>query len=301
MSAQGPSNPFGDRPRMAEALASLKEGLRDTADPLYDGWKLRPRAPGLAHPQTPLVENVSRPAHDPNGAAADLLADAGDTIEITLDESAGDTPISETEPETPRLSDDDRPAKPPLNDWLGDGLPTEVQLIEALNEEGAPTIERRLSVQTDTVRVRIVRYQHFPRWALIAAAALLVFALSVLVLRASFLRQSARSTRAVLTSETPTTSTALADRARFAAPRAVVAPSPPTVATPARTGARVSPSASAEAAPPLPAELGTKSSPHASISSPPPVVSASPPAAKIPTPSSRRRPAGHDFFRDPGF
>ena len=41
MSSGNPGDGLNDRPKMAEALASLKEGLGDKDDPFYDGWKLR--------------------------------------------------------------------------------------------------------------------------------------------------------------------------------------------------------------------------------------------------------------------
>jgi hypothetical protein len=40
-----------DNPRLAEALARLKDGLEDGADPLYDSWKLqRKKADGAPEP-----------------------------------------------------------------------------------------------------------------------------------------------------------------------------------------------------------------------------------------------------------
>ncbi|HKQ69595.1 MAG TPA: hypothetical protein VJT73_09660 [Polyangiaceae bacterium] len=39
LSSRGSADKPVDRPKMAEALASLKEGLSDSDDPLYDGWK----------------------------------------------------------------------------------------------------------------------------------------------------------------------------------------------------------------------------------------------------------------------
>jgi hypothetical protein len=60
VSAGNPGDGIGDRPKMAEALASLKEGLSEKDDPFYDGWKLRKPsgvAPVLAE-NPPSVEQV---------------------------------------------------------------------------------------------------------------------------------------------------------------------------------------------------------------------------------------------------
>ena len=296
MSTQGPSNPAGDRPRMAEALASLKEGLRDTADPLYDGWKLRPRAPASPHPQIPAPEAAPRPASTARDAAIAPPADAGETIEITLEGTPDGTPVSSGEPAMSGGESDGEPETPRLDAWFDQGLATQDELIEVLHEEAAPAADRRPSVQTDTVRVRIIRYQHFPRWALIAAAALLVFAVSVLVLRVSFPRQSAGSTHVGLAAETasllPT-----AERARFASGSVAIAPS---VAVPPRSGSRSSPASEAT---PLAAaaELVPLSQVSSSSGQPSAGGSASPAAVKMPASSPKRRPGGHDFFRDPGF
>jgi hypothetical protein len=258
VSAQGPSNPLGDRSRMAEALASLKEGLRDTADPLYDGWKLRPRPAAPANPQGTAAESVSPP---PDVANSPASVDAGEAIDITIEGTPDETPIAEADAEIPSLTGS-----------LDEGFPTEEVLIEATDFDTPPASARRPSVQTDTVRVRIIRYPSFPRWAIVVAAALLVFAASLAALRASFPRESARSSRSVLASQVP------------AAPSG--APSPaPAGAEPRYPAPGIEPGFAA----PSPNDAPTG------------VVPATPPVGKLPSSSPRRRPAGHDFFRDPGF
>jgi hypothetical protein len=300
MSAQGPSNPLGDRPRMAEALASLKEGLRETADPLYDGWKLRPRTPGSANPQASPVQNAAPPSRADEDSASAPLDDAGETIEITMG-GPDETPSDDTANARRRSGDDAEPETPRVGDRPGDGLSTQVPLIEGLIEDAAPTVERRSSVQADTVRVRIIRYQPFPKWALVAVAALVVFAVCVIALRASFPRESTHASRSVLASEVPTkVSAATAGRTGFSAARATVAPLPPTVPAPSRSAARSAAITDhAPAAPPSPREAPPR--PTAAIVSPPAVAPSPPPASKTPSSAPRRRPAGHDFFRDPGF
>src|SRR5262245_2422216 len=44
VSSGHPGDGLGDRPKLAEALATLKEGLGEKDDPFYDGWKRRPGA-----------------------------------------------------------------------------------------------------------------------------------------------------------------------------------------------------------------------------------------------------------------
>jgi len=304
VSAQGPSNPLGDRPRMAEALASLKEGLRDTADPLYDGWKLRPRAPN-ASPQKPAPEAPPRPAPIARKAAANST-DAGETIEITLEGTPDRTPAVSAGPPPPALEGDGDAAAPVLEDWFSqspapqDDVAAQDVLIEVVDEEdeAAPASHRRASVQTDTVRVRVIRYQHFPRWALIAAAAFLLFAASLLVLRLSFPRQNVGSARAVLSGEMVSpTPAATSDRAGLGGSVSANAATP--VATVPRSGAQNP--APIEAASPPEAALVPNSLPGPSISPATATASTSPPAVKMPGPSPKRRPGGHDFFRDPGF
>jgi len=302
MSAQGPSNPLGDRPRMAEALASLKEGLRDTADPLYDGWKLRPRTPGSANPQASAVPDPAFASSADEESESDPLGDAGETIEVTLGEP-DETPSDDTANARRRPDEDAEPNTPRLGDWQGEDLSTQVPLIEGLIEDG-PTVERRRSsVQTDTVRVRIIRYQPFPKWALVAVAALVVFAVCVIALRASFPRESSHASRSVLASEVPSkVSAASADRAGLSAKRATVAPLPPTVQAPSRSAPRSVSSAIGDNAPPAaPSPREATPRPTAAIVSPPAVAPSPPPVNKTPTSAPRRRPGGHDFFRDPGF
>jgi len=112
VSTGNPGDGLADRPKMAEALASLKEGLNESDDPLYDGWKLRKGA----------------------GDAADNRA--------------------------------------------------------AVSEGHHSDAEA-----TDTVPVRVVRYVVFPKWAIMLAAALVVFAAIVTVFRLGF-RASASATLA---------------------------------------------------------------------------------------------------------
>jgi hypothetical protein len=260
MSGEGPSNPLGHRPRMAEALASLKEGLRDTADPLYDGWRLQRRTSN-ADARPPIASSGSVP-------------DPGETIDISLDES-DEMPITDaaTESSAPVTFPDAS---------LEDAFPTEEggiiieeELIEPLG--ASPAVASRPSVQTDTVRVRVIRYQPFPRWALVVAAALVVFAVSLVAMRGSLPLANSRSTRSVLASEVPSD-------LPISSP--AVATAPPAAARPADT-----PSA---APPPLPAlEATTEPSPVP--------VQAPAPAGKMPSAPARRRPGTHDFFRDPGF
>jgi hypothetical protein len=286
---------------MAEALASLKEGLRETADPLYDGWKLRPRTPGSANPQASALPDAAPPSNGDEGSESDPLGDAGETIDVTLGEP-DETPSDDTANARRRPDDEDlEPNTPRVGDWQGEGLSTQVPLIEGLIEDG-PTVERRRpSVQTDTVRVRIIRYQPFPKWALIAVAALVVFAVCVIALRASFPRESTHASRSVLASEVPSkVSGASADRAGLSAKRSTVAPSPPAV--PSRSAARSASSAIGDNAPPAaPSPREATSRPTSAIVSPPAAAPSPPPANKTPAPAPKRRPVGHDFFRDPGF
>src|SRR5436190_634784 len=60
VSTGNPGDGLTDRPKMAEALASLKEGLGEADDPLYDGWKLRKGA-GDAADNKLAVEECPRP------------------------------------------------------------------------------------------------------------------------------------------------------------------------------------------------------------------------------------------------
>ena len=273
MSTRGPSNPLGDRPRMAEALASLKEGLRETADPLYDSWKLRQVASdrpvvldveseaarvGRPNPEAPPVEGAARP---PSAIARASLAEPAEAVDIALDGTPPETPAASSTPEA--LAGDAAPS---------DGLPTEELLVEFdeefENSDPETTIARKPSVQADTVRVRVIRYHPFPRWALIVAASLVVFALSLVALRASLPGESTRVARPVLASEVPT-----------AAPSAV----PQLEAAPAAARPPI------ESPPPPPAPAAAPAVP----------VRAAAPGGKAAAP--KRRQGAQDFFRDPGF
>jgi hypothetical protein len=197
VSLDDPADRVGDRPRMAEALASLKEGLRESADPLYDGWKRKP----------------------------------------------------------------------------GSGV--------APGQEGVASIQgvHRPPLATDTVRVRVIRYQVFPKWALISAASLIVFSASVAALRfglpsSAWWWSSRRAPDPVRVLPAVTSDLAVT------ADRAVVVAAEPA-----------SPFASDQAATASPERRST-----------PPRTAPVAPVVKTPPPSTRRR-APHDtgFFREPGF
>jgi len=119
VSTGNPGDGLTDRPKMAEALASLKEGLSESDDPLYDGWKLRKGAGDAADNRAAVVE--------------------------------GQHPDAEA---------------------------------------------------TDTVPVRVVRYVVFPKWAIVLAAALVVFAGIVTVVRLGF-RASASASPAPIIDSPP--------------------------------------------------------------------------------------------------
>jgi hypothetical protein len=72
VSSHDPAERVVDRPKMAEALASLKEGLGENDDPLYDGWKLRNGA-GAA-------DNNLEAARE----AASVEGDATDTVPVRV-------------------------------------------------------------------------------------------------------------------------------------------------------------------------------------------------------------------------
>jgi hypothetical protein len=147
VSSGNPGDGLTDRPKMAEALASLKEGLSETDDPLYDGWKLRKGA----------------------GAEADNLAAAG----------------------------------------------------EAAHPDA-----------TDTVPVRVVRYLVFPKWALVAAGALVAFAAIVTVVRVGFRRNAAPSSAAsAVATESPTVAQSEPTPSLPAYPKAAESGAPAVVAT----------------------------------------------------------------------
>lgn len=254
MSAEGPPNPLGDRPRMAKALASLKEGLRDSGDPLYDTWKVRS---GRANPAS-----AAAPRANPEGA-----------IDNTVDGAREPALIADPARPTPSIEASPSDACP-----TEEGLITDGMLMDAV--AAASTVVVRASVQTDTVRVRVVRYQAFPRWALIVAAALLVFAVSLVTLRASLPRDSARSARSVLASEVP----------------AVFMASSPAVATLPASSLPVEPAAA-----PLDPVVEPYSEGAAATEPPSPAVPPSAPTGRLPSAPPRRRAGAHDFFRDPGF
>jgi hypothetical protein len=303
MSAKTPPDPLGDRPRMAEALASLKEGLRDTADPLYDGWKRRPRVP------------VDKPAigGSSNGAAVASLAhgarvppivprfrshsaeDPGITIDLSRDGTPDETPIDEVDV--------------PIDEDLGGDTEASLAAEQSFfwvptNEMGSapPVVSQQTSVQPDTVRVRVIRYPTFPRWALILVAAFMVFAGSLLVLRPT--------TTGDLNEPTDESAAETAS-----APTVAAAELPPR-GTPAAEVIAVDPVAAPAEEPPAPPEddalvaadfdKGDPPSPviapHRRVMGRPAVAPAASTAqGRMPAPPNRRRSGSRDFFRDPGF
>jgi hypothetical protein len=292
--SQGPSNPLGNRPRMAEALASLKEGLRDTADPLYDSWKLRSRPATPPKNEGQTVEEEAPHAARFRGEALEPVTEA--TIDITVEGAADALPtaVSEESASSDELSVDTFPTE--------EGFSLDESLNEA--DDAAPTPRRsdadeqaddaaptpRLSVQADTVRVRVIRYAPFPRWALIVAVALVIFAGSVVALRAGFLGDGARATRSVLASEMPATQ---------AAPRPAVVRPPPPSATQLLLPANTPPP------PTVPSSDATRAvepwPPSTAPDTVPGLVQPPVPAGKMPNASPRRRSGAGEFFRDPGF
>jgi len=182
-----------DRPKLAEALASLKEGLSESADPFFDGWK-RPRAEAQA------LDNVAAVAA-PDTVEQRVVVDALDT-EIGgipgLDARTG------TAPRVPPHDEQNAPtveiARVCIAAETGDGVrphqggaPPEAlppgamsaPVFVAPKRGGAASATRSASLR-DTVRIRVVGYPVFPKWALVAAAALVVFALSAVALRAAY-------------------------------------------------------------------------------------------------------------------
>lgn len=228
-----PDDRLGDRPRMAEALASLNEGLRESADPLYDGWKRKPGA-AAAHRSTPDVSS---------------------------------------------------------------------------HEVGRAPLPR------DTVRVRVIRYQVFPKWALIAAAALIVFSASVAALRFSW-HPSAVSPSSPPSNPFPTPSRLssgfASDLAVAADPAAVVAEPDPLAAEPAPLAAAAADPASTGgsetrvtapsglARPVVAAPAARAIRAAAPVASPPKAAPSA--TGKSGSSGSRRKPSSDPgFFRDPGF
>lgn len=316
MSDRGPSNPLGDRPRMAEALASLKEGLRDTADPLYDGWRLRARAnasnAGSSEASAPEKAGTSE-SSSPN------QVDAADTIEITFDATPDQTEPLQVPP--PKSDETPRPAAPFLTveeaffaaePAMGEdeseqedesdhgsrgreASPDASVAKTAMPGErampaGAASKPRRVSVQTDTVRVRVIRYPTFPRWALIVAAALLVFSGSSVALRIGFPKQHADSGEHVPHRDSVAGATLQRDdpSAEREATSAHAEMPPVEARTPSPTTTHsVGYEPASEIAP---------TSDHAA-----PTVQLPPSPGKMAPTPSRSRAGTHDFFRDPGF
>jgi hypothetical protein len=291
---------------MAEALASLKEGLRETADPLYDSWKLRQVAS-----DRPVVLDVETDAARASGASAEpgpseaaprppkpRGADPAERLEPI------DIALEGTPPETPGASSipDAAAGDAPL-----DGIPTEDLLVEFDEEfekgDAETTSVRYPSVQADTVRVRVIRYRPFPRWALVAAASFVVFAISLVALRAGLQGESTRVALPVLAPEVPTSLPVPPTRtlsptnvlAANAALANAVAPVPAKSAAPLGA-APLNEHAAADDVPAVesPAAIGA---PTATSAGPPRSAA---PAAKT-SPPPKRRSGAQDFFRDPGF
>jgi len=72
VSSGNPGDGLNDRPKMAEALASLKEVLSEKDDPFYDGWKLRKGAGDAA-------DNVAA-----TGEAGSSEGDGTDTVPVRV-------------------------------------------------------------------------------------------------------------------------------------------------------------------------------------------------------------------------
>ena len=138
-------DPLGhDRPRMAEALASLKDGLGESDDPFYDGWKRRKGAGDAADNLRALQAEQQRDTI----RTEPLLAPDADTQEMRRDDLTDvevEIPVTEGE-----LEGEPAPGTAPAHD----------------------TIEARLDLENleeqllDTVAVRVIRYRAFPdgRW-----------------------------------------------------------------------------------------------------------------------------------------
>ena len=305
MSGRGPSDPLGDRPRMAEALASLKEGLRETADPLYDSWKLRQAAT-----DRPVVLDVDGDAARVEGANAAVRpaaapgspkaggANIAEAIDIALE---GTPPETASAGSLSEAAAGDAPS--------ADGLPTEelvVEFDEEFEKPEEPTLARRpsgSSVQADTVRVRVIPYRPFPRWALVVAASLAVFAISLVALRASLPGDSTRVSRPVLASEVPAASPATpSTRSAFPALKATLALAPsaahPLIPSAAPSAGPQVEALAAPAGPPPKEASSAHTAPRATLAAPAPPAA---PAGKAPTPMLKRRSGAQDFFRDPGF
>ena len=288
MSPPGPPNRHDDRPRMAEALASLKEGLRDTADPLYDSWKLRPRpsasaAAGEAQPEVaPLIK---RPATRPVTEIE---------IDIALDGTPDQTPAAVPGSATAMEGDE------MIDVSVEDAFFNDARRVESTEEptEATPAHPSPSSVQADTVRVRVIGYQPFPQWAVVVSAALLVFAASLFALRVGLPFGATRPAGAPLAGET-----ALKNEAVTLAPPVPPPPVPDPAASAVAPYAAPAVSAAGASAPHLPWQSGAESefvdppTPNAASAPVPPPS----PAAKIPDAPSRRRRGARDFFRDPGF
>ncbi|MET0592116.1 MAG: hypothetical protein ABW133_05415 [Polyangiaceae bacterium] len=311
MSAQRPPDP-ADRPRMAEALASLKEGLRDTADPLYDGWKLRPKpAPIDAPPEASTaaagpLPPIAPPPFVPRFKPL-LAAQPGITIDLSRDRTPEGTPIGDVEvtieddfgdPETTRDFDTVEE-----DAFFAQGQTTEMA--------SAPPVVHHSSVQADTVRVRVIRYPSFPRWALIVAAALVLFALCILALRPTWIGEGDEALATGDVTDEPEAPRVAAKATEIAAAAPVVVPAPtskfapPVFEAAPAIEAEKEDLASAALIEEKIAEKEERLAPGVAPLRPAmgrptvaPIGSAV--QGRIPA-ATRRRSGSRDFFRDPGF
>jgi hypothetical protein len=273
---------------MAEALASLKEGLRDTADPLYDSWKLRPRPSTSAGGEAPQPEGAPRINRLAPGPVTEV------EIDITLDGTPDQTPAVVPGPATAMEGDE------MIDVSLEEAFFNEAGRVESTeaSTETTPDPPIRSSVQADTVRVRVISYQPFPQWAVVVAAALLVFAASLFALRLGLPFGATRSAGALLAGETM-----LKNEAVTLVPPVPPLPIPDPAASGAAPFAAPAVSAAGASAPDFSWQSGAESefvdppTPHPAAAPVPPPS----PAAKIPDAPSRRRRGARDFFRDPGF
>ena len=304
MSAERPPDP-SDRPRMAEALASLKEGLRDTADPLYDGWKRRPKpapidAPPEASTATGPLPPIAPPPFVPRFKPL-LAAQPGMTIDLSRDGTPEETPIGDVEV----TIDDDFDDPETTRDF--DTVEEDAFFAQGQTTEmaSAPPVVHHSSVQADTVRVRVIRYPSFPRWALIVAAALVLFALCILVLRPTWMGEGDEPLATRDDTGEPEAPQAAAKAPEIASAATPVAPAPTSDFTPPTIEAEKEDLASSAPTEQKFAEKDERAAP-ASLAVRPamgrpsvaPIGSAV--QGKIPA-TTRRRSGSRDFFRDPGF
>jgi hypothetical protein len=225
-------------------------------------------------------------------------------IDIALDGTPDQTPAVASS--SGQSGDEEHPNRwfvPTLNSGSDEAVMTEdafftgSAVIEPLQAEPEPD---RPSVQADTVRVQVIPYTAFPRWAVVMATASLVFVAGLVAFRAG-LPDLAPSTRAVHVSPTAL------PNSRVATPPPVTV-SPPSIPGSANSNvaANVVPVASGEGAgatPVVPLQPRAESAFDESSPSDRAIAPVPPPspAGKIQVAPSRRRRGTGDFFRDPGF